>query len=288
MNSNVIERIYRSILWLEESYDDKFYVENMADISCLSPYHFSRVFYSMTGMSPALYSRRRHLTMAANTLSLTDKSILDVALDAGYETQESFTRAFKKMFHLNPGGVRKASVDLEPLSQKILTQDGLKHFKAGGLNLQPEYKKHEGVTIYGVTGLIDYDGTWQANDIWKKYFNGSLGNNKNNDEILYGVCQGTFEKNIPSNQLMYLAGGCARDSAQELESINIQEGNYAVFTHEGALKDIETTLQYIWQIWVPKSGVELVDAPDFEVYDKSFNQKKLTGKIQIWIPVSLK
>lgn len=285
MSSNVIERIYRSILWLEESHEDAFYVESMADIACLSPYHFSRVFYSMTGMSPALYSRRRYLTIAANKLSLTDKSILDVALDAGYDSQESFTRAFKKMFHVNPGGVRKSSVDLEPLSQKILKQESLEHFKAGGLNLQPEYKEHDGVTIYGVAGRIDYDGTWQANKIWEEYFNDSLGKNKNKDEILYGVCQGTFENNSPSSQLMYLAGGRVCASSQRFESINIQEGTYAVFTHNGALKDIETTLQYIWQIWVPRSGVELVDAPDFEGYNENFDQEKLFGEIQIWIPI---
>lgn len=280
MSDHIIERIYRSILWLEGK--EKSSVPIMAEIACLSPYHFSRVFYSMTGMSPALYWRRRVLTKAAQSLLSTNQSILDMALEYGYETQESFTRAFKDMFGVNPGQLRKSSIDLEPLYQKPLTQEGLQHFKTGGLNLQPEYKEHPAIKVCGVSGIIDYDGVWQANHIWSKY----LQKYDQENEITYGVCQGTIDSGALAGQLTYLAGHPCNKECKELEIIDIQSGNYAVFTHNGALKDFGSTLQYIWQIWVPRSDIELREAPDFEVYDEGFDSKTLEGKIELWIPIT--
>lgn len=283
MQDTLTDRIYRSIKWLEESQDDKFYVEKMADISCLSPYHFSRVFYSMTGMSPALYCRRRQLTKSIPLIQETTTPLIQIALEFGYETQESFTRAFKKMFRVNPGEVRKKEINLSPYLQDVMSLDALQHIKSN-LTLKPDYRQHKEKRIIGVAGIIDFDGIWQANKIWKKFL--QIETSKPYD-ISYGVCQGVMQHKTLEAQIKYLAGVECDGSKNFLEGVTIKEGNYAVFEHSGRLEDIENALKYIWQIWVPKSGLNLENFPDFEIYDDSFCQEKLTGKIQIWIPVEI-
>ncbi len=117
MSDTVLEKIYRTVVWLEDIKSEDFSLNEMADMACLSPHHFSRVFVSLTGMSPALYFRRRVLTKAAQYLEKSQDRILEVALDYGYDSQEAFARAFKKMFKCNPGDIKKHKLELAALYQ---------------------------------------------------------------------------------------------------------------------------------------------------------------------------
>lgn len=282
MSHNSIDRIYRSIEWFEDHIDDVSEGRiQMADIACFSPYHYGRVFYSMTGMSPALYCRRRMLTKAAQGVLLSERSILDIALEAGYETQESFTRAFKEMFHVNPGEARKRQKDLVTLYQKPLEYDALNHIDSGGLELKPDYREHKEISISGVSGDIDYDGVWQANKIWEEY----LSQTRKSPTLRYGVCRGTVEGHMPASRLNYLAGHEGKNE-EGFDTALLEARSYVVFVHDGNVQNMLTTLQYIWQIWVPKNDIVLREAPDFEIYGKSFDEKALKGKIEIWIPVA--
>jgi AraC family transcriptional regulator len=66
---------------------------------------------------------------------------------------------------------------------------------------------------------------------------------------------------------------------------NIPKATYALFTHKGAIADIRLTVEYIWGTWVPKSGRELADSPDFELYDERFDPETGTGEVDIYVPV---
>lgn len=72
-----------------------------------SPWHLQRLIKAETGESPLQFSRRIRLQRSAATLVTTDKSVLDVAFDAGFESHESFTRAFRATFNLSPSGYRQ-------------------------------------------------------------------------------------------------------------------------------------------------------------------------------------
>lgn len=286
MDDVLIDRIDRSIQWLEDNHEDKTYVSYMADIACLSEYHFSRVFYSVTGISPAQYKRRRLLTLAAQKLDQSKQNIIDIALDAGYESQESFTRAFKKMFQINPGAVKQSNTDLRPYYQEIISKRALYHIQKGGLSLEPEIRQCNAKIIRGITRSISFNGTEEANKVWNNYFDC---NSHKTDKRYYGVCQGTINNHALSPEIQYTVG-VEQDKSKETNNTDltdavIEPGNYAVFTHEGALDDIWTTISYIWQIWAMRTKDKLRAAPDFEVYDHRFDQKSLEGVIEIWLPI---
>lgn len=277
----MLNRIYRSVVWLEEQRDDTFYIDRMAAVSCLSLYHFSRVFYSMTGMTPALYQRRRALTKASECIVNEDLKILEIALNSGYESQEAFTRAFKKMFGKTPGSLRKDAIDLSALKQNMLQSDDLKHIAHGGVNFDPVIRHHEGFRIYGIVKDIHFDDYHGANQLWNNYLE-----NNNVEGVLYGVCTGVVTNDYLNSQISYLCG--SKKISDDQSFIDLSEGEYACFTHKGRLSDVGTTLKYIWQCWLPKTKYQLRDAPDFEVYDERFNQGTLDGEIEIWIPIEVK
>ena len=72
----------------------------------ISPYYLQRIFYSLIGKTIGLYIRERRLTEAGTDIKNGER-VIDVAVKYGYESQESFTRAFKKFHGVNPGIAKK-------------------------------------------------------------------------------------------------------------------------------------------------------------------------------------
>ena len=85
-------------------------MKTLADLAAAdgrSPFHLQRIFSAKIGESPLQYSRRVRLQRSAAALLVTSKSVLDIALDAGFESPEGFSRAFKTMFGMSPNRFRK-------------------------------------------------------------------------------------------------------------------------------------------------------------------------------------
>ena len=100
----------------------------------------------------------------------------------------------------------------------------------------------------------------------------------------YGVCcnadaTGSFE---------YIAGVEVSDFSQapaELARVRIPEQRYAMFRHRDHVSTMRRTVYTIWNKWLPESGIELADAPNFERYGEKFDPDAGTGTIEIWLPV---
>ncbi|UYO99245.1 helix-turn-helix transcriptional regulator [Oceanotoga sp. DSM 15011] len=82
-------------------------------------YHFHRIFNELTGETLKSYIRKRRLTEASKDLLNCNNSIIDIAFDYGFESQESFTRAFKKVFKVTPGKYRKRIITLIFLKKQL-------------------------------------------------------------------------------------------------------------------------------------------------------------------------
>lgn len=99
--------IKKSIEYVEEHLHEPLKLEDIAWQSGFSKFHFHRIFQSSIGMSITEYIRMRRLANASAALLYTKERILDIALYYQFESQESFTRAFKKIYKLPPGKYRR-------------------------------------------------------------------------------------------------------------------------------------------------------------------------------------
>ena len=110
MKADYMQLVRESIARIELSMGGRIRACQIASAAHFSYPHFSRVFSDIVGMSPLTYAARRKLTRAAMDLLGTDKEIVDIALDLGFESQQTFTRAFTNEFGLSPLQYRKRGI----------------------------------------------------------------------------------------------------------------------------------------------------------------------------------
>lgn len=120
MNYNAC--IKKSIKYIEKNLNNKIELEDLAQKVFLSKYHFHRIFHTIVGEPVAGYIKRRRLMEAADELVNTDDKIVDIALKYQFGSQESFTKAFKKLYGVPPREFRRNKINVTVMrSSKSVT-----------------------------------------------------------------------------------------------------------------------------------------------------------------------
>ncbi len=107
MNQGTI--IFDLLTWLENHLTNPLSLDNVALKAGYSKWHLQRMFKEVTGHAMGSYIRARRLSKAAVSLRLTNRPILEIALEYHFDSQQTFTRAFKKQFGQSPGRYRRSS-----------------------------------------------------------------------------------------------------------------------------------------------------------------------------------
>ena len=118
-------------------------IQTLADLAAAdgrSPFHLQRIFSAEIGESPLQYGRRVRLQRAAAALLVTSKSVLEIALDAGYSSHEGFTRAFRALFSVSPQTFRQ--------QQRATFNHLLHHYK---LHLETANRTAPCISLYRIS-----------------------------------------------------------------------------------------------------------------------------------------
>lgn len=288
---NYLERIRAAIDFIEDHLSEEVSVASVAALVGFSEYHFHRIFQGMLGESVAAYIRKRRISEAARQLELTDCSILGLALASGFETQESFTRAFKKMFGVSPNRYRKRAGATLSFHKRRTTKAMIDHLQTG-VTLTPRFEVKGPFTVVGLAGSFSQACQPEIEQLWAQF----VGRQSEIENVLagtaYGICMSSHE-GVPAKAgaaFVYMAG-LPVDSVgvlpEGMVSSVIPCAKYAVFTHKGSLDTLPHTINYIWGTWIPGNTVEYrqANSPDFELYDQRFNPETRSGEFDIYIPI---
>jgi AraC family transcriptional regulator len=268
------QRILRALVHIQEHLDDDLPLEAVARVACFSPFHFHRLFGAMVGESVKEHIRRLRLERAAYRLQYGDQSVLAIALDAGYETHESFTRAFRAMFGVAPSGYRRLRRErrlaLTPSGIHYLPDGRLADFtpvqRGGLMDVRMETLTPMKVAFLRYIGPFEdgaVDATWQKLLAWAGQ-HGLLGPRAR----FLGLCHDDPHVTPPDKQ-RYDACVVTDQPFQpegEIGTQVIPGGEYAVATHKGPYQELPDTYARLYGDWLPRSGREPADHPGFQVY----------------------
>lgn len=113
------EVILKIVEYIERHLEEDLDLDKIAEISGYSKYHISRVFNDRVGETIHQYIQKRRITEAARNLVFTNKPIVDIAFSTGYESQQAFSLAFKKLYMESPQTYRKNKV-FWPIQLKVV------------------------------------------------------------------------------------------------------------------------------------------------------------------------
>jgi AraC family transcriptional regulator len=268
-------------LWyIESHFAADITLDDVSSAGGVSRFYMSRAFADATGRSVMRYVRGRRLTEAARSLAAGASDILAVALDAGYGSHEAFTRAFRDQFGFTPEAVRaQRSLDnvmlVEPIKMNSIPVAEL---------APPRFENGRTLLIAGLSQHYRCDSKEGIPAQWQR-FTPYIGNIRTQvGNVAYGVCinaddAGNFE---------YLCGvevSSFDGVPDELSRVRIPARRYAVFEHRDHVSTIRGSFNAIWAKWLPESGFEIAEAPDFERYDERFDPRTGNGGVEIWIPL---
>ncbi len=188
--------IQQTIDFIEENICKELEVDMLADRIYTSRFYFQKVFTILCDCTVSEYIRNRRMTLAGYEVIDTESSLLEIALKYGYETNESFTRAFTRFHGITPSEARKNHSNL-----KAFSRISLKSNLSGGKALMSDFSERG--YVVKETGAVYYT---QDMDNTLKWFKEVLG------------WYGQIEERDSNNAGLY---GCVNNIPIEIEALHI-------------------------------------------------------------------
>jgi AraC family transcriptional regulator len=281
------ERIVRTLVYIQRHLDDELELENLASVAAFSRFHFHRVFRGLVGESLKEHIRRLRLERAAQRLKQQAASITDIAFEAGFETHESFTRAFGIMFGVSPSDYRAAHKSApESASGTHLDDISGYHPPDYAEPIPIEVKDLPSMKVVFLRHVGPYSqvgATWGRLMSWAG-MRGLLSPQTRTIGVVHDDPDITL-----ADKIRYDAAVVVIRPVQPEGEFGVTElpgGRYAAFTHHGPYDTLWRTYQRFFGGWLPKSGHELRDAQAFEEYLNSpMNTKPEDLRTLIHIPL---
>jgi len=285
--ASVDDPLDRARLFIDANLFEPLSLSQLAGAAGLSAYHFTRQFGARFGTSPMAYVRARRLTAAADRLcGGAASSLIDLAFDCGFDSQEGFTRAFKRVFGIPPGLYRRASARTSP-SEIFVMPDSTDVRIQLSQTSQPVRKG--ALRIAGFAA--DFGETDKAGipKLWDRLiagmpYRGGLGET-------FGVCSAAPAGSEPGC-MRYLAGVHLTADApapEGLEIVELEPQAYLIFRQVmdgGPLQpQMLAAAREIWGERLPQSGYRLVQAPDLEFYPADSTPDQAGAWVEWWVPV---
>ncbi len=288
--------IQQAISYMEEHIRDNISYAEVARKAHMSDYNFHRTFSFIVGMTAKEYIRKRRLTLAALELQTTDISVLDVAYKYGYESPESFSKAFSRFHGSSPKQAKQKGTKLHlfpPLVVKIILEGG------NVMDYRIEHREHQeflALTKAFPNEIINDDDDHSIPDFWTECSDKNLIEpmkllRAEGKRDLYGLCSP-----VRDNETHFNYGiGIILDKNTDTTNLEhfIENGysiwktkpvDYAVFQCFGSDGNcLGETWSKFFKEFVPQTGYTQTDDTDYEIY---FEKGECGLFCELWIPVN--
>lgn len=291
--------------YIEDNLTETIDYEEVAKKCYSSSYHFQRVFSILCGFTLGEYIRNRRLTLAGRELATTNAKVIDVALKYGYESPDSFAKAFQKFHGILPSQARNNGSNLKSFSRLVL-----KFSLEGGTTMNYRIETKPAMILLGYKKRFSgtpYDEArqHQEGDFFKttrahQWLLKGMSNDKMSDycvlsnfdddgyDFYISVTTDAYEReNLYNSEVT----GINFMHKFGFEEIVIPERTYLVFETEKTKMPIPEYFEIRKQIaaeWLSNDEYQIVNAPELAVYHWGITGGYNGRTIEIWIPIEKK
>ncbi len=288
-----ISGIQRAIDYTEEHLTEDIDMEEAAKAAASSLFHFQRIFSMLTGFTLGDYIRMRKLSLAAQELQKNKSRIIDTALKYGYDSPESFTRAFTRFHGITPSEVKKGA------NAKSFSHLSVKLILSGGNLMDYRIERKDSFKLICKRKHVNkpQDGTATADisSFWAQCTQDGtverLAEYANFDELhgILGIC---FSDELEYKGFPYGIGAQYNGKVPVEEGFEIVEVpalTYAVFKCRGKMPDAfkETYKKIVTEFFPQSSVYQYASEIELEVYPSADVQNP-DYSCEIWIAVNEK
>ena len=253
------DRLERVFTWLADHLDDTIDLARLADVACLSPYHFHRIYRGVHRETVTDTVRRLRLHRAAVELITGELPVPRVASRAGYRSQEAFTRAFKAAYGVPPGRYRASFV---PARSRSTTEDDMETT----LNYQVTIREQPPIRVAALPHQGDYSAIGSTFERLAAIAAGQglYKPQSRSFGIYYDDPKSSPREALRSDACVTVSDDWTPGGGLELREI--RGGRYAVVLHVGPYAELERPYDWLYGTWLPHSGEEPAHAPTVEEY----------------------
>lgn len=283
---NWSEAISRTIEYIENNLTNDITIEEISNYAYISPFYFQKCFAIVCGYSLSEYIRNRKLSAAGYELLNTNNKVIDIALKYGYDSPDSFTKAFTRFHGSTPTQVRKGGKikEFAPLKINLILK--------GGYTMEYKIEEKESFKIIGLKNNIKYEtANKDIPKIWTTFFEEY---SFSKVKPKYAV---NYDETLENNTFTYMIGDDYEENftiPKGLEVMEIPKFTWVIFSCTGASSvKMQETNEKIFKEWLPNSNeyeiaagynIEMYSNPDD--YEKGVDDEKYYS--EIWIPIKKK
>lgn len=271
-------RLERVVTWLADHLDEALDLARLADVACMSPYHFHRIYHAMQAETAADTVRRLRLHRAAVELIAGNQPVPRIARRAGYGSQEAFTRAFKAAYGVPPARYRASFVpmpttgrmedEMETTAYQVTIRETAP-IRVAALAHRGDYQTI-GTTFQRLSTIAAGQGLW--------------GPTTRSFGIYHDDPSVTPRDALKSDACMTVPDSWTPSG--DLQLREIRGGRYAVVRHVGPYAELEHPYKWLYGTWLAQSGEEVADAPCVEGYLNDARTVPPTElETEIWLPL---
>lgn len=286
-----ITGIQKAIDYIEDNIEENLDYTEIAKRAYSSSFYFQRIFKILCGMTLGEYIRGRRLTLAGSVLNSSNIKVIDAAMKYGYDTPESFCRAFTKFHGITPSQAKSCGQKLKSFSRltvKLTLKGGtVMNYR---IEEKKEFKVIEKVKTFSTKedlSMKEIPMFWDKarKDGSIKTLCGFCGGTEFENLIL-GICYGDNCKD--SFEYSIATGYNGEDVPEGFRVNKIKASTWAIFECEGAMPiAIQELWKKIYSEFFPTSEFVPKNEVDFEAYPDG-DMTSPNYKCEIWIAVNKK
>lgn len=279
------QALLSTVLYIQTHLEQDLSLEMLAERAGFSAFHFHRLFREMIGEAVKEYIRRLRIERGAYRLKISEETILQIALDAGFKTHESFTRAFERQFGITPSEFRSNSLRISREHKKHIQPKYISDYNMqgetgllsnGSTSVQVRVEHVRPIIVAFVRHVGPYDKLLEKDSpmslLWDELFHwGNENKLINADSLLIGLPQDDPSITPPEKQRFDVCVQVTefRNPSGHIGCQTISAGSFGVGRHYGSFDNLAETYMHVYDSLVTTGKYRLRHQIPFEVYSYS-------------------